>query len=257
MPNKKAVFNVLPVKSSEDISYNINELPLVFPSFITICGSSASGKTNLWLNLLFHWGKTNKKYPSFWRRIYVIGSSVNVDKTLKPLRDMRDNEAMEDDIEIITIDENLDKLDIILKEIENHLNSEEIRQYDEENQIHSIIILDDMASYVKRGYSDQLAKLCSKYRHVGRYGLTCLFTSQTFRQTPTFLRKNSSYYIIFRTPNKKDKDAIIEEFSSSFGDDVFKQSFETATDKKYNFLMVDMRSMRLYHNMNTLLYERE
>jgi hypothetical protein len=255
MPAKK--FNILPVKSAEDVSYNVNDLPMVFPSFTCICGSSASGKSNLILNLLFHWGKTSNKYPSFWRRVYIIGPSVNVDKTLKPLRDMRDNEAMQDDIEIITIDEDLDKLDVILKEIEKHLNSDDIREYDAENGIHSIIIFDDMGSYVKRGYSDQLAKLCSKYRHIGKYGLSCIFTSQTFRQTPTFLRKNSSYYIIFRTPNKKDKDAIIEEFSSSFGDDIFVKSFETATDAKYNFLMIDMRSMRLYHGMNTLLYERE
>jgi hypothetical protein len=256
MPVKKQ-FNILPVKSAEDVSYNVNDLPMVFPSFTVICGSSASGKSNLVLNLLFHWGKTNNKYPSFWRRIYYIGSSCNVDKTLKPLRDIRDNEAMQDDIEIITIDEDLDKLDIILKEIENHLNSDDIREYDAENKIHSICVFDDMGSYVRRGYNDQLAKLCSKYRHIGKFGLSCVFTSQTFRQTPTFLRKNASYYIIFRTPNKKDKDAIIEEFSSSFGDDIFIKSFDTATNAKYNFLMIDMRSMRLFHGMNTLLYERE
>jgi hypothetical protein len=87
------------------------------------------------------------------------------------------------------------------------------------------------------------------------YNISFIVCSQTFTNLPIRLRKNASAFIISNITNKKDKDSIIDEIGTNFGDD-FEKYLKEATEDKYNFLYADNREMKLYHNFTDKLWEK-
>ena len=76
--------------------------------------------------------------------------------------------------------------------------------------------------------------------------MSLIFTCQNFRTLPPIIRTNASAYIIFKTPNKKEYHKYCEEFDSIFEN--FEDLYKKATQEPYNFLYLDLRNVKAYHN---------
>jgi len=213
----------------DDRRFDMLNNKLLKPPFLLIInGSVRSGKSNLLMNFIYN----DNFYHNKFDNVVFISPTVHIDKTLQ---------HMQDDDDIITSNdmENLD--DTISKIIE-----EQVKNPDE----HSLIILDDCLGFIKR--NSVLTHLATRYRH---YKMSLIISCQDFRSIPNIIRPNASGYVVFKTPNQKEIDKIEYEFGSLFP--TFAEFYQTATDKVYNFLFINLRTLQLYHNFENLLYSKE
>ena len=145
------------------------------------------------------------------------------------------------DAEVIKINDNLEDLDGILKVIieEKEKKEDEIKKF-------YLIILDDCLGFIKP--KSYVSYLCSRYRH---YKISLIFTSQNFRSINNIIRTNATFYLLFKTTNRKEYDKYEEEFGGLFPH--FEEMYEDATKEPYNFLYLDLRHAKAYHNFETEL----
>jgi hypothetical protein len=223
--------DILKIKSEVEHNKRFDAIHahLLKPPFLgVINGSVRTGKSTLIMNLIY-----NKNFykGKFDKIIFISPTSLN-DLTLKHL-------AEDDDIMKIT--DNLEQLDDILK-----LLLEEKESDDETKKEHYLIIFDDCLGFIKpKSYA---SFLCSRYRH---YKLSLVFTSQNYRSIPPIIRTNATFYLIFKTPNKKEYNKYVEEFSGVYQH--FEKMYKIACEEPYNFLYLDLRNVKAYHNFNKLL----
>ena len=211
-------------KKFEDIHIHLLKPPFIF----VLSGSVRTGKSTLIMNLIYNKNFYQNKFDKI---IFISPTSLN-DLTLQHLST---------DDEILKVAENLDKLDDILKAIVDDKDSDEESRAD-----HYLIILDDCLGFIKpKSYA---SFLCSRYRH---FKISLIFTCQNFRILPPIIRTNATAYIIFKTPNKKEYKKYVEEFEGIFED--FEKLYKEATEKPYNFLYLDLRNVKAYHNFQKLL----
>jgi hypothetical protein len=200
------------------------------PFLLVVNGSVRSGKSTLLMNLIY-----NKHfYKDYFDKIVFVSPTVHNDETL---------EHLNEDEDIIKIHDDLDKIDTIVKTI-----------VDEQDKLgqdkkHVLLILDDMLGYIKP--NSYISNLCTRYRH---RKLSIIITSQNFRKIPNIIRENASGYLIFKTTNKKEYKKYYEEFSGLF--ETFEELYNISTDKPYNFLYLDLRHIKAYHNFTSLLYSK-
>lgn len=222
---------ILKVRNNDEANKKFAHIkePLLRPPFIGVVnGGVRSGKSNVLMNFIY-----NKEfYHETFDKIIFISPTVNNDITLKHL-------AEDDDI--IKIDDELDNLDSILKTIVETKEDNE-----DEKKEYYLIILDDCLGYIKpRSYASYL---CSRYRH---FKLSLIFTSQNFRSIPNIIRTNATFYLIFRTTNKKEEIKYEEEFSGIFKN--WDELYEEGTSEPYSFLYLDLRKCCAYKNFDEKL----
>jgi hypothetical protein len=228
---KSTDLDILKVKSELEYSKKFDSIHnhLIKPPFLGIInGSVRTGKSTLIMNLIYNKNFYKDKFDQI---IYISPTSLN-DLTLKHL-------AEDDDV--VKITDKLDQLDEILK-----LLIEEKDKDEETRKEHYLIIFDDCLGFIKP--KSYVSFLCSRYRH---YKTSLLFTSQNFRSIGPIIRTNATFYLIFKTPNKKEYKKYVEEFSGIFED--FEKMYLMACSEPYNFLYLDLRNVKAYHNFNKLL----
>lgn len=226
---------ILPVKSNAEYDEkkfkNLHKNLLKPPYVLVMCGSVRTGKSTLLMNLLFH----DSFYKNKFDKIFFYSPTVMNDLTLRHL-------AENDDIIKITGDD-LDKIDDIFKEIVNEKMEDE--ETAKEQYLH---IFDDCLGIIKP--KSFITTFATKYRHSRN---SMIFTTQLFRLLPPVLRTNATGYVIWGTNNHKELMKMNDEFSGSYKG--FLEMYEEATSKPYNFLYLDMRNGKAYHNFQKLLYE--
>jgi len=217
---------ILQVKSKTEYGENFKHLknPLLKPPFLGVFnGSVRTGKSTILMNLIYN----NEFYHNLFDKIIFISPTINNDLTLK---------HCSEDEDIIKISDNLDELDVIMKTI---LETKE--EDEEEKEKYYLIVLDDCLGYIKpRSY---VTFLCTRYR---QFKLSLIFTAQSFRSIPNVIRTNATFYLLFKTTNKKEFAKYEEEFSGLF--EYFKDYYDIATKEPYNFLYLDLRNVKAYHN---------
>lgn len=223
--------DILKVKSVTEYDKRFETLqdPLLKPPFLgVINGSVRTGKSTILMNLLY-----NKNfYKDLFDKVIYISPTVHNDVTLEHLRD---------DEDIIKIHDGLEDLDTILRTIIKTKEEDE-----EERKAFYLIILDDCLGYIKP--HSYVTFLCSRYRH---YKISMIFTSQNFRSIPNIIRTNATFYLLFKTTNKKEYVKYLEEFSGLF--EHFEAIFSKATEQPYNFLFLNLRNVSAYHNFREQL----
>lgn len=230
------LLKILPVKKVDtQKTFNVNPVLLEPPFTQLLLAPTKSGKSVLIVNLLLN----INFYKDMFDEIYFISPTVYIDHTLK---------AIAEDDEIIKIheDEDLDKIDVILKDIIDE--QKKLKMKDKECP-HILVVLDDMISYFKN--NTVLDKLPTVSRH---YNLSFILSSQSYIGVPTKLRKNTAGYVIFKLYNNADLKAFYDDIGSQFKD--FMEYYHEATEEKYNFLYANHREMKLYHNFTKLLWEK-
>lgn len=225
--------DILPVKSLPEYDQErfekLNPILLKPPFLGVLNGSVRSGKSVLLMNLIY-----NKNfYRGLFDKIIFYSPTVMNDKTLKHL-------AEDDDV--IKVYDNLHNVDAVFEQIVNDKMEDE--ETSEEQWLH---IFDDMLGFInQKGF---IASFTTKYRHSRN---SMIFSTQLFRAIPNVIRTNATFYIIWKTNNKKEMAKLIEEFSGVIPK--FKELYDEATQEAYNFLYLDLRHLKAYHNFTELLW---
>jgi hypothetical protein len=197
------------------------------PFLLIINGSVRSGKSNMIINMIYN----DNFYKKVFDNIVYISPTVNLDNTLQHL-----------DEDIIKVD-NPEYLDETLKKI---VESQE--DIENENE-HTLIIIDDCLGFLKRG--SYLTYLATRYRH---FRISLIITSQDFRSVPNIIRANASGYLIFKTSNKKEYKKLEDEFGSLFPN--FQELYEMCTNKLYSFMFLNLRNLNVYSDFEKLVYKK-
>lgn len=175
--------------------------------FWGIVGAPASGKTNMWLNLITR----RKKF--FWRqfdKIFIFSPSLKtINKDLKlPEENLIDG-----------FDQS--RLDEIIKEQEG-------------TDEHTLIILDDVVAHLKANM-DELIKIIYNRRHIGS-GMSVIIISQKYNKIPLDLRVAMSDIVIYNK-GKKELDTLFDEYVNLDRKE-FDKLIRFVFDEKYSFLYI-------------------
>lgn len=227
----------------DDYSNKIDER-LLKPHFnLLLLAPTNSGKSFLINNLMYN----NNFYSKYFNQIYYISATLLHDKSCQHIRhDNREN--------VYKIYENLDELDIILKNIIDMCKEEEtIIVDDKEQKRKTLLVLDDMLPYLKK--SKTLSHLLTYNRHLG---ISIIISSQNLRSVPPSCRANIQGVIIFKITNKKELKKIEDEYGDSISskEKSFIDIYNDAINEKYNFLFIDLKKTKAYKNFTEILFEK-
>ncbi len=210
-----------PVMENKDvykIKRKLKEPLQKLPFVKVLLGSRGSGKTASLVNELMRknmMGDKKGEDPIF-EDIIVFSSTLGSDETSRHLVK-----------KATTTYDNYD--DYAVKEIMEYQ-----KEKDKKDRRHILIIADDIAPMLKP--NDFLFKLCSVHRH---YLISIYFLIQSPRLIPPIVRCCYTSMYVYRIPNAKEQEKMFEDLSFLGDKEMVKDMYEYATNKPYQFLMVD------------------
>ena len=155
------------------------------------------------------------------------------------------------DPDVHKITDNLHDIDGIIEAIVDLQKEKDFDDPELEKGWHTLLILDDCLGVINK-HKGYLNTLASKYRH---YRLSIIITTQRFRELSPIIRSNAGYYIIYKTHNRKELQALDDELSSNIPN--FMQLYSDATHKKYNFLYINLEKDVAYQNFSSVVWQKE
>lgn len=103
-----------------------------------------------------------------------------------------------------------------------------------------------------------LIYLASRFRHFSQKASLVLFSTQKFRALSPIVRTNATDWLISGIKNRKEREAVIEEFGDAFSmsEDDFAAMWNYATKEPFSFLYVKMDKTppEAYRNFEEQLY---
>ena len=218
--------------------------PLMQSSFLyLISGPSGSGKSNLLVNLLTKQGKSEceknmKSYRGMFDHIVMVSPSAH---TIK-------NKLMD----TIPTEQRFDSLDQEVFDKVFELSEDGV-----EEDIHTLVVLDDVSSELrKKDVENELNKLVKNRRH---FNVSLIIISHKITDYGTALRNNANLIFIFRPKSKREYDMICGEFMMRPANEC-KQILDHIYQDKHDFMMID-QSLRdssqfnFHRNFDKLLIE--
>lgn len=149
-----------------------------------ICGGSGTGKTNSLMNYIYQTGKVKN------------GTFTHVFLCFKT------SEILYDDLI-----EQLDSQISIYKTLESF---PDCNQFPDQTKDKYLCIFDDC---VNEKSSASVKKINEYFAYSRKKGITCCFISQSYYDTPTFLRKNMNYLLLLSISGNRDLIGILREFN--------------------------------------------
>jgi hypothetical protein len=212
-------------KDKDDVSSDDPFLKNTKGSIMLICGKKRTGKSTLALNLL----SSKQIFKGYFGNIWLISPSKE-EKT-KALR-----EELERDGKYFT-ELNEANIKTITDFIKGELAQKKIKEKKLGKKlpdIYNCLWLDDVVADLPRSMKKNcITNLFYNHRH---YNLTIIGTTQSYKQIAPNLRKQADLLYIFPMANKKEKEAIQEDWD--IPDEVFDRSFHDESD--HPFLTVNI-----------------
>ena len=235
------LLNILPVKKPIEKPHELNEVLLPHAFLLAIVAPPRAGKSNLIINLICNseFYRGNKK-DHYFDDIYYCSPTQSFDKTTMNALKLLDN--------VVQID-NLDQLyhlDIVLRQ----LMAEQAAEEDTTKRKKILVVLDDCVGIMQK--NPEIALLATKYRH---YGISMIVVSQSFRKLPLLIRNCATGLIVFNLSNGREIEKVYEEHGSGFPN--WYDMYQISTEKKYNFIYMDIEHQKVYHNFSELLYDKD
>lgn len=192
---------------------------------IAIIGKKRTGKTSLWLSLLSH----KEFYKHYYHNIFLISPS-STDPKLEPLI----NELTKEDKYFKDLTEhNIEKILDIISHEQQAKKAKEKKLGKKLPELYNLLILDDVVSDLSKSFKNKISKLFLNQRW---YNLTTILISQCYPLIPLGIRKNFDIMHIFPMSNKKEKEAIQNDYD--IPDEIFDIAFEEDSD--HPFLTVNV-----------------
>lgn len=218
--------------------------PLMQSSFLyLISGPSGSGKSNLLVNLLTKGGtseckKNMKSYKGMFDHIIMVSPSAHTIQN--KLMDTIPSEQ---------------RYDSLTPEVFEKV--EELTENAVEEDIHTLVVLDDVSSQLRRKeVENELNQLVKNRRHIN---VSLIIISHKITDYGTSLRNNANLIFIFRPKSKREHDMITTEFMMRPANEC-KEILDHIYQGKYSFMLID-QSLRdssqfeFYRNYDKLLIE--
>jgi nucleoside-triphosphatase THEP1 len=206
------------------------DLPFPLPNYsgfnMVISGSSGSGKTTLLTSMMSAPKKNGirQSYRKCFDHIIIVSPTLGQGKSMKkdPFSDVRAEQKFKSF--------NLQVINEIMEMLESF----------RENDEHSVLILDDVGSQLKKsaGAEKQLSTLLQNRRHLF---CSVYILVQKFRDLPSSIRANMSHFITFRPKNCMEEESICME-TMPFSRKHWRQIMDFIFDNtdKFSFLFIDM-----------------
>lgn len=202
-----------------------------------ICAKRNSGKSILIYNLL-------KNLKSKNTRIILISPTCHADHTYEAMKkELKDKLILLDSLEEDITDESgkTCKGSVIISLL-NYINNSEEKTND------YIVVMDDSAAYLR---DPSVSILLKNGRH---YKIKVILSSQYFNDLPRDCRTNIEYYALFRGQSEDKLLDLYENMGINNMDfDKFYSMYTEVTNKKYQFLFIDLPNMQYREGLNNLL----
>lgn len=219
--------SIFKAKDKDDVSRDDPFLKNTKGSIMIISGKKRTGKSTLALNLL----GSKQIFKGYFGNIWLISPSKE-EKT-KSLR-----EELEKDGKYFT-DLNETNIKSITDFIKNEMNVKKMKEKKLGRKlpdIYNCLWIDDCVADLPRSMKKNcITNLFYNHRH---YNLSIICTTQSYKNIAPNLRKQADLLYIFAMSNKKEKEAIQEDWD--IPDEAFDQCFKDESD--HPFLTVNLVS---------------
>jgi hypothetical protein len=233
-------YKILPVKIKKNTSKkwaNVDPRLPAHPFALLVAAPPKSGKSNFLVAMLL--------LPDFawldkFDKVVICSPTILSDLTMAPIVEISKDEEnpLSEKLKIFSGDD-LDNIDELVKMV--------IADQKENPEQETLLILDDCIGMMKGGL---FGRTYAKYRHDN---LSILGTSQMFKAFDPISRASSNGLILFKTHNEKERVKIMEELA---GFPNIEKYYDEATEKKHNFLWVNIQQQELWHNFDDLLWKK-
>lgn len=223
------------------VDFDLNENNVYYPfkhftsgyRFISMVGKSGSGKTSMLISLI-----SNKQV---FKKIF---NNVIVYMPKHSRQSLKKN----------IFDENLDSSKLFdCLSVKNLSIGYEMIKLFAANDENTLLVLDDCGSYLKDFTVNQLLfDLVSNRRH---YHTTIIMLVQVYNSIPMNLRKGITDIVVFYKPNINEITNIFEELLEEKNKDKIKEIFDFVFQEKYDYMVLNTDSQRLYKRNLELIYK--
>jgi len=217
--------SIFKAKDKDDVSSNDPFLKNTKGSIMLICGKKRTGKSTLALNML----SSRQIFKGYFGNIFLISPSKE-EKT-KELREELDKEGKY----FTELNEaNISKITSFIKGEQAQKKIKEKKLGKKLPDIYNLIWLDDVVADLPRSMKKNcITNLFYNHRH---YNASIFCSSQSYKNIAPNLRKQADILYIFPMANKKEKEAIQEDWD--IPDEVFDACFADESD--HPFLTVNI-----------------
>ncbi len=207
-------------------------LPRV-PFRFTMIAPTYSGKTVLISNIIM------KLYKNVFDMIYIFSASIDIDDVWIPVKKYINDHCKPRDDEKLFFDSG--DVEALRKITDQQFEIVNYQKKQKQNKLFNIlIVLDDLADDVHFcRHNDVLTSLYIRGRHAN---ISIISSAQYYLSINPICRKQISDLFLFKLRNKKDLDAILDEFSALIPKDDLLQSYHYCVKEPYNFVWVNLRS---------------
>ena len=187
---------------------------------ILIIGSSGSGNTNAFLNLINHEPDIDKMYL-YAKDPYEAKDQLLINKIestgLKYFNDTKSFIEYSNDI------------DNVYKNIE---------EYNPNKKRKILIVFDDMIAdmLIDKNLNPIETELFIRGR---KLNMSLVFITQSYSAVPKNIRQNSTQYFVMKIPNKIELQQIAFNYSSDIDFQDFMNLYKKCSEKPYSFLVID------------------
>ena len=199
------------------------------PSLVLMIMPTKTGKSTIISNMLL-----NKDFygQDFFDETTIISTTINNDQTSRFMKQAFNTYDYYDDSLIH---------DIVKRQ----------NQYEKADMPSMCLVVDDCLGEK----TTALNNLSSRYRH-SNIDLFIL-SSQLFRKVSPTIRANANWVLVGRLQNQSELDKLSEEYSGMFGGDKpFREAYQKATKKKYDFMALKLTEnpAEIWQNFNEKIY---
>jgi hypothetical protein len=207
-------------------------LPRV-PFRFTMIAPTYSDKTVLISNVIM------KLYKNVFDMIYIFSASIDIDDVWTPVKKYITDHCKPRDSERLFFDSgDVDSLKVIMEkqfEVIAHQKSKK-----EKRLFNILIVLDDLADDVHFCRNNEI--LTSLYIRGRHANISLISSAQYYLSLNPTCRKQISDLFLFKLRNKKDLDAILDEFSALIPKDELLQAYNFCVGEPYCFMWINLRS---------------
>ena len=195
-------------------------------ALLCICGKKRTGKSSLWLSMLSH----PALYKGYFDNIFLISPSQSDQKITPLINELKKEQKYFDCL----TEENIKYILNIISQEAQQKKLYEIKTKKKLPDTHNLLILDDVIESIPKSYKKNL--ITSLFYNQRHYNLTIILISQAFKLINPSIRKQIDALYIFPMSNKKEIEAIQEDYS--IPSEIFDYCFEDETD--HPFLTVNL-----------------
>lgn len=201
--------------------------------FVLFTGIPQSGKTSH----LFSLFKDKRCLRKVWNNIILV----------MPQESLRSMDEGSNVFKDIAPDKRYDSIQDIM------IIREQIKHYANQGES-TCLILDDQMAYLKDGgIAKVLTELVSNRRHL-KLSILCL--SQLYERCPMKVRKMINVCITMFRPSKREFQMMMDELLEQ-KEDVANEISKIAFQKKYDWLLIDAQSQRIFSKYDELIIRDE